>query len=113
MAPGICSCGGWYWGNGICSNGKDGVDGVHKGPGWYRRRSRAVAGVQAGGLPTEEAPCSAGSLRGRAGAGEGDEGAGPTLRYEVRAEHLSIKQRTHALYSLGCTVLRGFLLAAG
>lgn len=40
MAPGRCTCGGWYQGNGICNNGVDGVDGVHKGPGWARRRVR-------------------------------------------------------------------------
>ena len=40
MAPGRCSCGGWYYGNGCCSNGRDGVDGVHKGPGWMQHRGR-------------------------------------------------------------------------
>ena len=43
MAPGRCSCGGWYQGNGVCSNGVDGVNGVHKGPGWARRHSQRTS----------------------------------------------------------------------
>ena len=37
MAPGRCLCGGWYQGNGHCSNGVDRIDGRHKGPGWVKR----------------------------------------------------------------------------
>ena len=39
MAPGTCFFyGGTYFGDSVCSNGIDGVHGMHKGPGWVAKR---------------------------------------------------------------------------